>query len=52
MIELIVLIKDRASAPPCTAARPIAATSPTLGVSLTITGIVATSLTHSVIMHV
>ena len=52
MIELIVLISESASAPPRTAARPIAATSPTFGVSLTITGIVATSLTHSVIMQV
>ena len=52
MMELIVLIREIASAPPRTAARPMAATSLTFGVSLTITGTIATSLTHSVIMHV
>ena len=46
-----MLISESASAPPATAARPIAVMSATLGVSLTMTGIVATSLTHSVIMH-
>ncbi len=40
MIELIVLMSERASAPPLTAARAMAAMSLTLGVSLTITGIV------------
>ena len=51
MIALIVLMSESASAPPRTAARPIAVMSPTFGVSLTITGIVAASLTHSVIMQ-
>ena len=52
MIELTVLMSESASAPPRTAARPIERMSPTFGVSLTITGTVATSLTHSVIRQV
>ena len=50
MIELIVLMSESASAPPPTAARPMAVTSATFGVSLTITGTVATSLTQPVII--
>ena len=49
MIELMVLISEMASAPPCFAARAMYATSVTLGVSFTITGMVATSFTQVVI---
>src|SRR6267378_3321118 len=51
-IELIVLMSDSASAPPLTAARAMYVISVTFGVSLTITGIVATSFTHSTIWQV
>ena len=52
MIEFTVLMSDSASAPPFTAARPMAVTSEIFGVSFTMTGMVATSLTHSVIRQV
>ena len=51
VIELMVLISDTASAPPFLAARAGYTTSVTLGVSLTITGVLATSFTHCVIWH-
>src|SRR6266480_1243253 len=51
-IELMVLISESASAPPLTAARAMYVISVTFGVSFTITGIVATSFTHSTIWQV
>src|SRR5437763_6039559 len=49
VLELMVLMSETASAPPFLAARAGYTTSVTLGVSLTITGVLATSLTHDVI---
>src|SRR3989442_7587438 len=51
-IEVIVFIRDRASAPALTAARAIYVVSVTFGVSFTITGNVATSFTQSTICQV
>jgi hypothetical protein len=51
MTELIVLISETASAPPFWAALPGGTILVTFGVSLTITGRLETSLTHSVTMQ-
>ena len=50
VMELMVLMAESPSAPPCFAARATARMSVTLGVSFTSTGVRATSFTHSVIM--
>src|ERR1035441_9959312 len=52
VMELMVLMAERASAPPERAARAARRMSVILGVSFTITGVRATSLTHCVIMQV
>ena len=49
-MELMVLISETASAPPARAARAGGTMSVTLGVSLTMTGMEAASVTHPVIM--
>src|SRR5437764_15413491 len=51
VIELIVLMSETASAPPFLAARAGYTTSVMFGVSFTITGVFATSLTQPVIWH-
>ncbi len=51
VIELMVLIAERASARPRLAARATVRMSVIFGVSLTMTGVRATSFTHSVIMQ-
>ena len=51
VMELMVLMAESASAPPRLAARATARMSVMLGVSLTRTGVRATSFTHSVIMQ-
>ena len=50
--ELIVFIRLTASAPPRSAAKAIRVMSVTLGVSLTMTGVLAASFTHDVIISV
>ena len=52
MIELIVLIAANASAPPRLAARAASRMSEIFGVSLTMTGVLAFSFTHAVIISV
>ena len=51
VMELMVLMADRPSAPPRRAARATLRMSVMFGVSFTSTGVRATSLTHSVIMQ-
>ena len=51
VMELIVLIAEKPSAPPCFAARATGRMSVMLGVSFTSTGVRATSFTHSVIIE-
>ena len=51
VMELMVLMAESPSAPPCFAARAMRRMSVTLGVSFTSTGVRATSFTHSVIIE-
>ena len=51
VMELMVLMAERASAPPFRAARATVRMSVTFGVSFTMTGVRAASFAHSVIMH-